>query len=84
MKGGLMHTCDALCQASHHIIMVFVVLGCNATLTAKVSFHGGKKIRLNRGSNSQPQGHESDTLITELARRGHTIMDKKYFVMKPT
>ena len=25
----------------------------------------GKKCRLNRGSNSQPPGHESDTLITD-------------------
>ena len=25
----------------------------------------GKKLRLNRGSNSQPPGHESDTLTTE-------------------
>ena len=27
--------------------------------------HAGKKSRLNRGSNSQPPGHESDTLTTE-------------------
>ena len=27
--------------------------------------YAGKKNRLNRGSNSQPPGHESDTLITE-------------------
>ena len=25
----------------------------------------GKKVHLNRGSNSQPPGHESDTLTTE-------------------
>ena len=25
----------------------------------------GQKVRLNRGSNSQPPGHESDTLTTE-------------------
>ena len=30
----------------------------------------GKKSRLNRGSNSQPPGHESDTLTTEPPRRG--------------
>ena len=27
--------------------------------------HAGEKVRLNRGSNSQPPDHESDTLITE-------------------
>ena len=27
--------------------------------------YAGKKSRLNRGSNSQPPGHESDTLTTE-------------------
>ena len=31
----------------------------------------GKKSRLNRGSNSQPQGQESDTLTTEPARQGN-------------
>ena len=31
--------------------------------------HAGKKSRLNRGSNSQPPGHESDTLTTEPPRR---------------
>ena len=31
----------------------------------------GKKSRLNRGSNSQPPGHESDTLTTEPPGRGH-------------
>ena len=30
-----------------------------------------KKSRLNRGSNSQPPGHESDTLTTEPPRRGN-------------
>ena len=30
----------------------------------------GKKVRLDRGSNSQLQGHESDTLTTEPPRRG--------------
>ena len=32
--------------------------------------YAGKKSRLNRGSNSQPPGHESDTLTTEPPRRG--------------
>ena len=32
--------------------------------------HAGKKVRLNRGSNSQPPGHESDTLTTEPPGRG--------------
>ena len=31
--------------------------------------HAGKKSRLNRGSNSQPPGHESDTLTTEPPRQ---------------
>ena len=29
-----------------------------------------KKVRLNRGLNSQPSGHESDTLTTEPPRQG--------------
>ena len=32
--------------------------------------YAGKKSRLNRGSNSQPPGHESDTLTTEPPGRG--------------
>ena len=32
--------------------------------------YAGKKSRLIRGSNSQPPGHESDTLTTEPTRRG--------------
>ena len=32
--------------------------------------YAGKKSRLNRGSNSQPPGHESDTLTIEPPRRG--------------
>ena len=32
--------------------------------------NAGKKVRLNRGSNSQPPGHESDTLTTEPLGRG--------------
>ena len=35
--------------------------------------YAGKKSRLNRGSNSQPQGHESDTLTTEPPRRGLSL-----------
>ena len=36
--------------------------------------YAGKKSRLNRGSNSQRQGHESDTLTTELPGRGFTYV----------
>ena len=32
--------------------------------------HAEKKSRLNQGSNSQPPGHESDTLTTESPGRG--------------
>ena len=32
--------------------------------------YAGKESRLNRKSNSQPQGHESDTLTIEPPRRG--------------
>ena len=32
--------------------------------------YAGKKSRLNRGSNSQPPGHQSETLTTELPGRG--------------
>ena len=32
--------------------------------------HAGKKVRLNRGSNSEPPGRESDMLITKPPRRG--------------
>ena len=35
--------------------------------------HAGKKSRLNQGSNSQPPGHESDTLTTEPSGRGRWI-----------
>ena len=53
--------------------------------------YGGKKSRLNRGSNSQPPGHESDTLTTEppwlgssgewglLALYGHEEILRKIF-----
>ena len=44
--------------------------------------YAGKKSRLNRGSNSQPPGHESDTLSTEPPGRGEDIMENNYmFVM---
>ena len=35
--------------------------------------YAGKKVRLNRVSNSQPPGHKSDTLTTELPGRGETL-----------
>ena len=35
--------------------------------------YAGKKSRLNRGSNSQPQDHESDTLTTEPPRGGGAL-----------
>ena len=37
--------------------------------------YAGKKSRLNRESNSQPPGHESNTLTTELPGRGFTILN---------
>ena len=37
--------------------------------------YAGKKSRLNRGSNSQPPGHESDTLTTEPPGRGLETVD---------
>ena len=40
--------------------------------------YAGKKVRLNRGSNSQPPGHESDTLATEPPRRGQ-YCGKNYY-----
>ena len=38
--------------------------------------YAGKKSRLKRRSNSQPSGHESDTLTTELTGRGRNLPDK--------
>ena len=35
--------------------------------------YAGKKVCLNRGSNSQPPGHESDTLTTERPGRGSKL-----------
>ena len=55
--------------------------------------YAGKKSRLNRGSNSQPPGHESDTLTTEPTGRGlphmivsvleklENIVEKERFVL---
>ena len=36
-----------------------------------------KKVRLNRGSNSQPPGHESDLLTTEPPWRGYWVVKTK-------
>ena len=38
--------------------------------------YAGKKVRLNRGSNSQPQGHEPDTLTTESTERDSENTEK--------
>ena len=35
--------------------------------------YAGEKVRLNRGSNSQPPGHESDMLTTEPAGPGKSL-----------
>ena len=42
--------------------------------------YAGKKVRLNRGSNSHPPGHESDSVSTEPPRRGplDTIVEKHW------
>ena len=39
-------------------------------LTCFCRKYARKKVRVNRGSNSQPPGHESDTLTTEQPGRG--------------
>ena len=39
--------------------------------------YAGKKTLLNRGSNSQPPGHESDMLTTEPARRGYLFSTER-------
>ena len=44
--------------------------------------YAGKKSRLNRGSNSQPQGHESDALTTEPPGRGCNYTDKEEVDLK--
>ena len=38
--------------------------------------YAGKEVRLSRGSNSQPPGHESDTFTTEPPERGKIIFGK--------
>ena len=43
--------------------------------------YAGKKVRLNRVSNSQPPGHESDTLTTEQPGRGNYLCIHMYFVI---
>ena len=40
--------------------------------------YAGKKVPLNRGSNSQPPDHESDTLPTEPPGRGGVALGKFY------
>ena len=42
--------------------------------------YAGKKSSLNRGSNSQPPGHESDTLTTEPPGRGELIYKNFMYV----
>ena len=44
--------------------------------TTFLTYYAGKKSRLKRRSNSQPSGHESDTLTTELTGRGRNLPDK--------
>ena len=41
----------------------------------------GKKSRLNRGANSQPSGHESDTLTTEPPGRGLKRLISRYSIL---
>ena len=41
--------------------------------------YAGKKSRLNRGSNSQPPGHESDTLTTEPPWQGF-VPEENFFL----
>ena len=44
--------------------------------------YAGKKSRLNRGSNSQPPGHESDMLTTEPPRRARREREGKRISIK--
>ena len=46
--------------------------------------YAGKKSGLNRGSNSQPPGHESDTLITEPPGRGTFLLKHSSAARSPT
>ena len=41
--------------------------------------YAGKKVRLSRGSNSQPTGHEFDTLTTEPSGRGPELWKRVKF-----
>ena len=43
--------------------------------------YAGKQSRLNRGSNSQPPGHESDTLTTEPPGQGMFACTPKVIVL---
>ena len=44
--------------------------------------YAGNKSRLNRGSNSQPPGHESDTLTTEPPERGAKKVKREEYCLK--
>ena len=44
--------------------------------------YDGKKRRHDRGSNSQPPGHESDMLTTEPPGRGKTKLECNFFYVK--
>ena len=46
--------------------------------------YAGKKVRLNRGSNSQPPGHESDTLTTEPPGRGYFEQNRIFLAKAET
>ena len=43
--------------------------------------YAGKKVCLNRGSNSKPPGHESDTLTTEPPGRGFSVDGLQNFTL---
>ena len=48
--------------------------------------YAGKKSRLNRGSNSQPPGHESDKLTTEPPGRGTNhwnVAENMFYIFNP-
>ena len=44
--------------------------------------YAGKKSRLNRGSNSQPPGHESDTFTTEPPGRGQGLSKTGRYIIR--
>ena len=56
---------------------VLTQISCKATtfLTCFSRKYAGKKFRLNRVSNSQPLGQESDTLTTEPPEWGKSDLD---------